>query len=128
MYERKSFLAKLEAMDLTMLTCLATPKHFVLKELQDPRIRDFKLDLAMLEQSITSYADYTWLKAQRVLNEKKDPYKSSKNVYFVFRVLELGCQLAENGRIVDLKASNHKWDVIAQLYRVLNIQPQEEDL
>ena len=111
-YERRTFLEKLEAMDLTMLTCLSTPKRFVLKELQDARLRDFKLDLAVLEESVVSYAEYTWMKAQRVLNEWKDPYKSSKNAYFVFRVLEFGCQLADHGRIVNLKAANHKWDVI----------------
>ncbi|CAE7547795.1 ppdK [Symbiodinium sp. CCMP2592] len=127
-YERRCFFEKLHAMDLTMLTCLSTPKRFVLKELQDERLRNFELDLRLLEESVTSYAEYTWLKAQRVLNDWKDPYKSSKNAYFVFRVLEFGCQLADHGRIVDLKAANHMWDVIKELYQVLNIQPQEEDV
>ena len=44
------------------------------------------------------------------LDEWKDPYKSSKNAYFVFRVMNLGCQLAEHGRIQDLKAVNAKWE------------------
>ena len=126
-YERRCFFEKLHAMDLTMITCLSTPKRFVLKELQDERLRNFELDLRLLEESVTSYAEYTWLKAQRVLNDWKDPYKSSKNAYFVFRVLEFGCQLADHGRIVDLKAANHMWDVIKELYQVLNIQPQEEE-
>ena len=125
-YERSCFFEKLLAMDLTMLTCLSTPKRFVLKELQDERLQSFKVDLRLLEESVTSYAEFTWLKAQRVLNDWKDPYKASKNAYFVFRVLEFGCQLADHGRIVDLKAANHKWDVIKDLFQTLNIQPQDE--
>mmetsp|Transcript_54857 Transcript_54857/g.122668 ORF Transcript_54857/g.122668 Transcript_54857/m.122668 type:complete len:435 (+) Transcript_54857:88-1392(+) len=127
-YTRQCFLEKLEAMDLTMLTCLSTPSRFVLRELDDARIRDFKLDRQLLQESVTSYAEYTWLKAQRVLADWKDPYKASKNAYFVFRVLEFGCQLAEHGRIVDLQAANHKWDVINRLFKVLNIGTDDTDV
>ena len=44
------------------------------------------------------------------LDEWQDAYKASKNAYFVFRVMNLGCQLAEHGCIRDLKAANAKWD------------------
>eukprot|EP00913_Durusdinium_trenchii_P013010 g12213.t1 len=91
--------------------------------LQDERLRNFKVDLERLEASVISYAVFTWQKFQRVLDEWKDPYKSSKNAYFVFRVLTLGEQLATYGRIVDLKASNHLWEDIKEVYDTLQIQP-----
>eukprot|EP00438_Fugacium_kawagutii_P023775 Skav213336 [mRNA] locus=scaffold3340:387791:393812:+ [translate_table: standard] len=109
-YAKECFLEKMERMDLTMLTCLSTPDRFVLKALEDPRVRNLKIDLDLLEASVISYAVFTWKKFQRVLDEWKDPYKSSKNAYFVFRVMNLGCQLAEHGRILDLKAANGKWE------------------
>lgn len=127
-YAKECFLQKLENMDLTMLTCLNTPERFVLKALEDPRVSNLKIDLDLLEASVISYAVFTWKKFQRVLDEWKDPYKSSKNAYFVFRVMNLGCQLAEHGRIQDLKAVNAKWDVVRRVYDDLNIQPGDSNV
>jgi len=127
-YAKECFLQKLEQMDLTMLTCLNTPERFVLKRLEDPRVTNLKIDLDLLEASVISYAVFTWRKFQRVLDEWKDPYKSSKNAYFVFRVMQLGCQLAQHGCIQDLKAANGKWDVVRRVFEDLRIQPGDSQI
>lgn len=41
-------------------------------EAQDPALVDFELDLDELEDSILSYAIFTWDKCKRVLDESKD--------------------------------------------------------
>lgn len=46
---KECFLEKMESMDLTMLTCLHTPPRFVLKRLEDPRIKNLKIDADLLE-------------------------------------------------------------------------------
>lgn len=46
---KECFLEKMESMDLTMLTCLHTPPRFVLKRLEDPRIKNLEIDADLLE-------------------------------------------------------------------------------
>ena len=53
MQAKECFLEKMESMDLTMLTCLNTPQRFVLKALEDPRVRNLKIDLDLLEAGFT---------------------------------------------------------------------------
>eukprot|EP00746_Dinoflagellata_sp_MGD_P023540 gnl/MRDRNA2_/MRDRNA2_155169_c0_seq1.p1 gnl/MRDRNA2_/MRDRNA2_155169_c0~~gnl/MRDRNA2_/MRDRNA2_155169_c0_seq1.p1 ORF type:complete len:409 (+),score=68.83 gnl/MRDRNA2_/MRDRNA2_155169_c0_seq1:102-1229(+) len=92
-------------MDPSVLTCLSLPSSFVLKELEDERIRNVRLNLPLLEKSIIALADVTWLWA--VARGLRDVYACNV-LYFAFRVLELGIQLARHGRIIDFKAAN-KW-------------------
>jgi len=127
-YAKECFLEKMESMDLTMLTCLHTPPRFVLKRLEDPRIKNLEIDADLLEASVISYAIFTWKKVQRVLDEWQDAYKASKNAYFVFRVMNLGCQLAEHGCIRDLKAANAKWDVVRGIFEDLDIKPGDSNV
>mmetsp|Transcript_42401 Transcript_42401/g.98199 ORF Transcript_42401/g.98199 Transcript_42401/m.98199 type:complete len:287 (-) Transcript_42401:86-946(-) len=114
-------------MDLTMLTCASLPSRFVLRELE-PSLRSAHLDVLKLHASITSVAEFTWVKAHFMLEKKKDVYKSSKNVYFVFRVLELGQQLLQHGRISDFTAANSWWDHVSELFERLSVRPGEWDL
>lgn len=126
-YTRSFWLRKLEEMDLTMLTCLSLPPEFVVRALDDERARGLTIDLDKLSEAIISYAEYTWLKARRVLLRWEDPHKSSKNVYFVFRVIELGRQLVEHGSIVDFTAANHWWEHIHGAYESLDVKPEPRD-
>jgi len=126
-YTRSFWLRKLEEMDLTMLTCLSLPPHFVVRSLDDDRAKNLQIDIEKLSEAIISYAEYTWLKARRVLLQWKDAHKSSKNVYFVFRVLEFGRQLVTHGGIVDFTAANPWWEHIENIYTSLGIQPKPLD-
>ncbi|CAE7714306.1 unnamed protein product, partial [Symbiodinium necroappetens] len=128
-YERDFWLRRLEAMDLTMLTCISTPKCFVLLEIDDPRVRNLTLPLDILEESVASYAEYTWLKAHRRMDGKgKDLYSAAKNCYFAFRILCFGQQLIRNGRIPDLTAANAKYEVIQAVFDALSVEPGEWDV
>eukprot|EP00439_Symbiodinium_sp_Y106_P022805 s2521_g2.t2 len=128
-YERDFWLRRLEAMDLTMLTCISTPKHFVLLEIDDPRVRNLTLPLDVLEESVASYAEYTWLKAHRRMDGKgKDLYSAAKNCYFAFRILCFGQQLIQNGRIPDLTAANPKYEVVQSVFDALSVEPGEWDV
>jgi len=120
-FTRDFWLRKLEEMDLTMLTCLSLAPEFVARPLEDRRMKEAIVDLGKLRESIVSYAEYTWLKARRVLERWKDVYKASKNIYFVFRVLEFGVQLAEHKRIVNFTAANHWWGHIRDIFDALQI-------
>ncbi|CAE7257370.1 unnamed protein product [Symbiodinium sp. CCMP2456] len=123
------WLSRLEAMDLTMLTCISTPKRFVLLEIDDPRVRNLTLPLDILEESVASYAEYTWLKAHRRMDGKgKDLYSAAKNCYFAFRILCFGQQLIQNGRIPDLTAANPKYEVIQSVFDALSVEPGEWDV
>lgn len=116
---KRDFPEKLKAMDLTMLTCLNTPSRFVFRELDDDLVRNFKLDLDALENSVVCLAEFTWRKFQRVLDQWRGPYKSNENAYYVFHLLDLGCQLADKGDkgcIVDPQASNSTWNSICKIY------------
>eukprot|EP00568_Trieres_chinensis_P004190 CAMPEP_0183298044 /NCGR_PEP_ID=MMETSP0160_2-20130417/5174_1 /TAXON_ID=2839 ORGANISM="Odontella Sinensis, Strain Grunow 1884" /NCGR_SAMPLE_ID=MMETSP0160_2 /ASSEMBLY_ACC=CAM_ASM_000250 /LENGTH=356 /DNA_ID=CAMNT_0025459987 /DNA_START=91 /DNA_END=1158 /DNA_ORIENTATION=+ len=128
-YSKDFWYKKLDALDITMVTCAFLPPRFILREIDGyaDHVRQ-RLNLDILALSVISYAEYTWLKAKRVLDRWQDPYKSSKNVSFVFRILELGCQLAEHLKIVDLKAANHWWEEIKEIYADLNIQPGDFDI
>ena len=64
-----------------------------------------------------------WFNNPPRLDEWQDAYKASKNAYFVFRVMNLGCQLAEHGCIRDLKAANAKWD--SWCYQCLHGMPHK---
>ncbi|OLP85292.1 hypothetical protein AK812_SmicGene33711 [Symbiodinium microadriaticum] len=128
-YERDFWLRRLEAMDLTMLTCISTPKRFVLLEIDDPRVRNLTLPLDILEESVASYAEYTWLKAHRRMDGKgKDLYSAAKNCYFAFRILCFGQQLLRDGRIPDLTAANAKYEVIQAVFDALSVEPGEWDV
>ena len=127
-YPRDFFLQRLEAMDMTMLTCLSTPARFVIKRLEDDLLRDFNLKLDVLEEQTSSYADYTWIKSHRLLDKTKDVYKARKNVYFAFRLLDFGCQLAEHGNIPDLTAANNVFNCVKQIWEHLQIQPGDWDV
>uniref|UniRef100_A0A7S3LB99 RING-type domain-containing protein n=1 Tax=Amphora coffeiformis TaxID=265554 RepID=A0A7S3LB99_9STRA len=131
-YTKSVWFAKLAAMDLTMITCAYLPRRFVLQEFKDPKMQQmtWKDPASRLElvQSIWSYAEYTWKKARRVLDRWRDPYKSSKNVYFVFRLLELGCQLLLHDKIVDFQAANPWYFEIQKLYQNYNIQSGDFEL
>eukprot|EP00435_Cladocopium_sp_Y103_P050681 s321_g15.t1 len=127
-YTREFFLDRLEAMDMTMLTCLSTPARFIIKGLEDDRVRNFQLKLDVLEEQTASYADYTWLKSHRLLDRTKVLYKACKNTYFSFRLLDFGCQLVETGRIPDLAAANGIYDCAKQIWELLQIQPGDWDV
>mmetsp|Transcript_62158 Transcript_62158/g.116285 ORF Transcript_62158/g.116285 Transcript_62158/m.116285 type:complete len:405 (-) Transcript_62158:155-1369(-) len=127
-YERDFWLSRLEAMDMTMLTCISTPKSFVPMEIQDDRVRNLKISLDVLEESVASFAEYTWLKAFRKMDGHQDLYAGGKNCYFVFRLLSFGCQVAERGRIADLRAANSKYETILQVFEVLELHPGDWDL
>lgn len=131
-YAKSFWFAKLAAMDLTMITCAYLPSRFVLRELHDPRLQQmtWKDPARRMElvQSVWSYAEYTWIKARRVLDRWEDPYKSSKNVYFVFRILELGCQLLTHDKILDFHAANRRYFEIRNLYETYNILPGDFEL
>lgn len=126
-YTREFFLDRLEVMDMTMLTCLSTPARFIIKGLEDDRVRNFQLKLDVLEEQTASYADYTWLKCHRLLDRTKVLYKACKNTYFSFRLLDFGCQLAEKGRIIDLAAANGIFDCAKQIWELLQIQAGERN-
>ncbi|CAE7034955.1 unnamed protein product [Symbiodinium sp. CCMP2592] len=104
-YERDFWLRRLEAMDLTMLTCISTPKRFVLLEIDDPRVRNLTLPLDVLEESVASYAEYTWLKAHRRMDGKGKDQGCGKEHIAAFRILCFGQQLLQKGRITDLTAA-----------------------
>merc|ERR1719492_439327 len=87
-------------MDLTLLTCASLPQKFVHRD-SDPELRSVKLDPVALFEFVTGYAEFTWTKARYMLEEKGNPPKAAKNLYFVFRLIELGCQLLEEGRVAD---------------------------
>lgn len=127
-HTREFFLDRLEAMDMTMLTCLSTPARFIIRGLEDDRVRHFQLQLDVLEEQTASYADYTWLKSHRLLDRTKVLYKACKNTYFSFRLLDFGCQLAETGRIPNLAAANGIFDCAKQIWELLLIQPGDWDV
>ncbi|CAE7547737.1 unnamed protein product [Symbiodinium pilosum] len=99
------WIERLQGMDLTMLTCLSTPKHFVPMEIVDDRVVNLKIPPSVLQESLSSYAEYTWLKAQRKMDKHKDKQAGIKNCYFAFRILCFGCQLLQHGLIPDLSAA-----------------------
>ncbi|CAE7264568.1 unnamed protein product [Symbiodinium natans] len=127
-YEREFWLKRLEAMDLTMLTCVSTPKHFVPMEIDDDRVRSLRIPFDVLEESLASYAEYTWVKAHRKMDGFKDRYAAGKNCYFAFRILSFGCQLIDHGWIPDLTAANGKYEVMQMVFDAFAVQPGEWDL
>ncbi|CAK9093786.1 unnamed protein product, partial [Durusdinium trenchii] len=127
-YTRDYFLQRLEAMDMTMLTCLSTPRRFVLKELEDERVSNFRLNLDELEDMTSSYAEYTWIKSHQLLDKIKNVYKARKNTYFAFRLLDFGCQLAEHGCIIDLTAANSIFSSALQIWELLAIEAGDWDV
>jgi len=105
-----------EAMDLSMLTCAWLPERFVLYE-KDPALRTVQLQPRAVLGSMLCFSQFSWIKARHMMNQTRDLYKASKNAYYAFRILELGAQLLEYGRIRDLQAANHWWEAIDAMFQ-----------
>lgn len=93
----------LASMDLTVLTCLWLPEEFVLKRMEDERMKNFILNPGLFKDSVLALADYKWLSA--VLSGFKRE-SDCKLIYYAFRVLAMGNQVLMHGRIVDFKAGS----------------------
>eukprot|EP00930_Biecheleria_cincta_P055703 TRINITY_DN41997_c0_g1_i1.p1 TRINITY_DN41997_c0_g1~~TRINITY_DN41997_c0_g1_i1.p1 ORF type:complete len:504 (-),score=105.85 TRINITY_DN41997_c0_g1_i1:6-1517(-) len=104
---REQFTAKLEAMDLTALTCLSLPPCFVLREFEDERARNLALDIPLLKESIIAFADAKYLSA--VLHGFGDK-AGCKLVYYAFRAIEMGIQLLTHGQIVEFRAGKEWYE------------------
>mmetsp|Transcript_77219 Transcript_77219/g.213538 ORF Transcript_77219/g.213538 Transcript_77219/m.213538 type:complete len:560 (+) Transcript_77219:104-1783(+) len=126
-YTRSKWTRKMEEMDLTMLTNASLPSQFILHE-KDPELRSAKVVPAKLFESAVAYAEFTWVKAYVMLEQKNDVYKAKKNASYVFRVLELACQLMEHGRIMNFRAANLWWTWIEHLWVTLRIQRGDWDI
>merc|ERR1712050_375289 len=87
-YTKTFWMEKLALMDLTMLTCLSLPECFVHREKPEfaLAVRSVPLKREQLFETSKAYAEFTWLKARRLLHVG-DCHKSCKNVSYVFRVL-----------------------------------------
>jgi hypothetical protein len=96
-----AFYAKVMSMDITLLTCLSLPERFVLRAWKDQRLDDIKIDVALLKRSIVAFSDYKWLSA---VISGFGARSNGKEIYYAFRALQMGKQLASHGKIIDFEA------------------------
>mmetsp|Transcript_2188 Transcript_2188/g.6610 ORF Transcript_2188/g.6610 Transcript_2188/m.6610 type:complete len:572 (+) Transcript_2188:72-1787(+) len=119
-YTRSKWLRKMAEMDITMLTNASLPSRFILYEC-DPMLRSVSICPSKLFESVLAYANFTWVKACSLLQVQDDARRAKKNVNFVFRILELGGQLMDTGRISNFYAANHWWSWIDHLFTELSV-------
>eukprot|EP00929_Paragymnodinium_shiwhaense_P025985 TRINITY_DN15566_c0_g1_i1.p1 TRINITY_DN15566_c0_g1~~TRINITY_DN15566_c0_g1_i1.p1 ORF type:complete len:480 (-),score=57.20 TRINITY_DN15566_c0_g1_i1:588-1973(-) len=143
----EDWIGKLQSMDPSLLPCLSLPEQFVLRRLDDERMYKLKIDMALLRQAVLALADVKWLAAMigglhlrhdwglhlhhdwvrpgGSKEELKDTM-SCKKVYFAFRALEMGCQLASTGCITDFQCAIEWYERAIKLACRLKIKEQPE--
>eukprot|EP00929_Paragymnodinium_shiwhaense_P057075 TRINITY_DN28564_c0_g1_i1.p1 TRINITY_DN28564_c0_g1~~TRINITY_DN28564_c0_g1_i1.p1 ORF type:complete len:550 (-),score=67.18 TRINITY_DN28564_c0_g1_i1:906-2555(-) len=113
------WIGKLQAMDPSILPCLSLPEPFVLKRLEHDCMKNLKIDLPRLRQAVLAFADVKWLSAvigglhidtsiskngKSRRSRAQSETLACKKIYFAFRALQIGSQLAKSGSVTDFKA------------------------
>lgn len=107
------FWLRLQSMDPTVWFLLSLPDSFVLRRFSDERLSGLAVDRTLLEASVLGVADVKFLEATLT--------PGAKAVFYAFRILELGRQLALNeGKIVDFTAANKWYDRALQVEAAVN--------
>lgn len=70
---------------------------------------NFKLDLKLLRHEISQKASNSFVKAKKKIEKEKDFYVGLKSLFHSLRILDFGCQIAKNGKIIDYSSANKYW-------------------
>lgn len=102
-FQRQLGIHKIHALEAWFLPDSPCPKHF-----------KFKLNLALLRDSISEKASHSFVKAKKKFEIEKDFYIGQKSLFHSLRILVFGTQVATQGKIVDYGAANHYWQEIIE--------------
>lgn len=105
------FQKMLDDHNIVALECFFLP---VEKKIKNKYTFNFNLDLSKLRSSISQTASNSFVKCKKKLTVEKDydPYIAKKSLFHSLRILMLGKQIAEHGKIVDYSEANYLWDEI----------------
>lgn len=106
-YTVAEFQRLLDNHEIQMLECYFLPGRFILQ--QSYTGFSFTLDLAKLRVSISTISSNSWVKGKKKLIVQADYDKKLgvKSVFHAVRILGLGIQLAQTGKIADY--SEYNW-------------------
>ncbi len=114
-YTRQDFQRMLDHHEVAAQECYFLPDRFIVKQTYTGFT--FNLDKGRLRVSISTLSANSWVKGKKKLTVAADydGQQGIKSVFHAIRILELGIQLAQTGRINDYSASNWVYGELCKL-------------
>jgi len=102
------------------INCLEVKSLPIEFRIKEEMIFPFDVDLVNLRKSISSTVSNSWSKCHKKLTVEKDfdPHTAKKSLFHVFRICDIGIQVARYGSIKDYTSMNFLYDEIVNCSEV----------